>query len=115
KALGATRSRVLLHFLTQIMVLTLIGIGLGVALSTTISMAVLPLLGPMIGMRLAPIVDGPSIVSSAAFGLLTSFLFAYLPLNRAEAMRPAQLFRSAVSAAGGTTGRQLLRPRMLLP
>lgn len=116
KALGATRSRVLLHFLTQVLVLTVVGIALGVVLSTTLTMVVLPLLGPMIGMRLAPIVDETSIVSSAAFGLLTSFLFAYLPLNRAEAMRPAQLFRSAVSAGGGPMSRRLLlRPRTLLP
>lgn len=116
KALGATRSRVMLHFLTQILVLTLIGIVLGIAIGITFTMAVLPVLGPMVGIPLTPTIDAPSILSSTAFGLLTGFLFAYLPLNRAESMRPAQLFRSAVSAAGGGRTRLLwLRPRTLLP
>jgi putative ABC transport system permease protein len=116
KALGAVRSRVLLHFLTQVLILTLVGIALGLALSMTFTVALLPLIEPMIGMGLTPIIDGSSMASSAAFGLLTSFLFAYLPLTRVEAMRPAQLFRSAVSAAGvGTSRRLLLQPRTLLP
>ena len=116
KALGATRSRVMLHFLTQILVLTFVGIVLGIAIGVTFTMAVLPVLGPMVGIPLTPTIDVPSILSSTAFGLLTGFLFAYLPLNRAEAMRPAQLFRSAVSAAGGPRSRLLwLRPRTFLP
>jgi putative ABC transport system permease protein len=115
KALGAERNRVLLHFMTQVLVLTLVGIGLGSALSLTFTTVLLPLLGPLIGMTLGPIIDGPSIVSSFAFGLLTSFLFAYVPLTHVEAMRPAQLFRSQGPAAGSRASRRLLQPRLLLP
>lgn len=116
KALGATRSRVILHFLTQILVLTLVGIVLGVVVGTAFTLLVLPLLGPMVGIPLTPTIDGPSILSSTAFGLLTGFLFGYLPLSRAEAMRPAQLFRSTESAAGGPGSvNLLLQPRTLLP
>lgn len=116
KALGATRSRVMLHFLTQVLVLTLIGVFLGIAISATFTLAVLPLLGPMVGLPLTPAIDAQSILSSTAFGLLAGFLFAYLPLNRADAMRPAQLFRSAGSVVSGPKGvALLLRPRTLLP
>ncbi|MBU1304876.1 MAG: ABC transporter permease, partial [Alphaproteobacteria bacterium] len=116
KALGATRGRVMLHFLTQIIVLTMIGIVLGLAVGVGFTMAVLPLLGPTVGLPLTPTIDARSILSSTAFGLLTGFLFAYLPLNRAEALRPAQLFRSAASVTGGSGRLQhLLRPRTLLP
>jgi putative ABC transport system permease protein len=116
KALGATRSRVLQHFLIQVLVLTLVGIALGLALSMSVTMALLPLIGPIIGVDLTPTIDGPSMASSTAFGLLTSFLFAYLPVTRVEAMRPAQLFRSAVSGSGPVTQLGLLmRPQVLLP
>ncbi|UJW87284.1 ABC transporter permease [Devosia sp. SL43] len=116
KALGAESNRVLLHFLIQVLILTLVGITLGLALSLTSTVALLPRIGPMIGMGLMPIIDGPSIAASVAFGLLTSFLFAYLPLTRVEAMRPAQLFRSTVSSSGKAMHlRVLLQPRVLLP
>lgn len=116
KALGATRSRVMGHFLTQILVLTAIGIVLGIAIGGAFTLVALPVLAPLMGIALVPIIDLASMASSIVFGLLTGFIFAYLPLNRAQSMSPAQLFRSAVSAAGGPAGwRLLLQPQTSLP
>ncbi|MBN9317003.1 MAG: ABC transporter permease [Devosia sp.] len=116
KALGGTRRRVLLHFLIQLLALTLVGIALGIAAGTAIALFALPLLGPAIGLKLAPLLDLPSIAASVAFGLLAGFLFAYLPLSRAETLRPAQLFRSAAASAGAASSwRVLLKPHILVP
>jgi len=116
KALGATRWRVLLHFLIQLLVLTIVGILAGIVASISITLLALPLLGPAIGLQLTPTVDLSSMAASVAFGLLAGFLFAYLPLSRAEALRPAQLFRSAVSSAGTPASwRLLLQPHILVP
>lgn len=38
---------------------------------------------------------------ASGFGLLVGLAFAFLPLKRAEALRPALLFRAAGAAAEG--------------
>src|SRR5690606_23843410 len=44
------------------------------------------------------------------------FAFGYLPLHRAQALKPALLFRSAGSSIAGETGwRDLVRPGLWLP
>ncbi len=116
KALGATRTRVLLHFLTQVMVLTGVGIALGAGVGAALTLVALPYLGPALGLPLTPTIDWPSLGSAAVFGLLIGFTFAYLPLHRAQAMRPALLFRSVGGAAEARAGwRDWLRPGVMLP
>lgn len=116
KALGATGSRILTHFLTQVLVLTLAGIALGLILGGLITLVALPILGDLLSIDLPPVIDIPSLLTASGFGLLVGFAFAFLPLKRAEALRPAMLFRSAGSAAeGGLSWRDMLRPGLLVP
>ena len=116
KALGATRSRVLLHFLIQVMILTGAGIVLGAGVGAALTLVALPYLGPALGLPLSPTVDWPSLGSAAVFGLLIGFTFAYLPLHRAQAVRPAMLFRAVGGAPVGRLGwRERLQPGVILP
>ncbi|MBK8084382.1 MAG: FtsX-like permease family protein [Devosia sp.] len=116
KALGATGARITAHFLTQVMLLVAIGIVLGLALGAALTLAALPVLGDLLGVDLPPVLDGPSLLTAAGFGLLTGFAFGYLPLRRARKLRPALLFRSAGAAAEGALGwRDLVAPGLLLP
>lgn len=116
KALGATGPRILVHFLTQVMLLTLAGIALGLPLGTALSMLILPILGGLLGLSLPPVVDIATLWTAAGFGALTGFAFGYLPLVRAEQLKPALLFRSAGSAVEGGLGwRDLIRPGLWLP
>lgn len=116
KALGATGPRILVHFLTQVMLLTIVGIVLGLILGTALTMAILPILGSLLGLSLPPVVDTTTLWTAAGFGLLTGFAFGYLPLRRAEKLKPALLFRSAGSAVeGGLDWRDLLKPGLWLP
>ena len=116
KALGATSSRILVHFLAQVVLLTLAGIALGLVLGALVTLLALPILGGLLGINLAPIIDVPSLVVAAGFGLLVGLAFAFLPLKRAEALRPALLFRAAGAAVEGGLGwRAMLRPGFWLP
>ncbi len=116
KSLGATGARILFHFLAQTMVLTAVGIVFGSALGALLTLAVLPILGSTVGLSLTPTVDLPSLAQAGIFGVLIGFAFAYIPLYRAQAMRPALLFRAAGTAVGGQLGwRGMLRPQVALP
>lgn len=116
KALGATGPRILVHFLTQVMLLTLAGIILGLILGTLLTMVLLPILGSLLGLSLPPVVDVVTLWTAAGFGALTGFAFGYLPLRRAEKLKPALLFRSAGSAVeGGLDWRDMLKPGLWLP
>lgn len=116
KALGATGPRILVHFLTQVMLLTFAGIVLGLLLGVLLTMVLLPILGSLLGLGLPPVVDVATLWTAAGFGALTGFAFGYLPLRRAEKLKPALLFRSAGSAVeGGLDWRDLLKPGLWLP
>ena len=75
KALGATGPRILVHFLTQVMLLTLAGIILGLLLGTLLTMVLLPILGGLLGLGLPPVVDIVTLWTAAGFGALTGFAF----------------------------------------
>ncbi len=116
KALGATGPRILFHFLVQVMLLTGAGIALGLILGTVLSLLILPIVGGLLGVGLAAVVDVPTLWTAAGFGALTGFAFGYLPLVRAGRLKPALLFRSAGSAVEGGLGwRNLARPGVWLP
>src|SRR5690606_9796963 len=53
---------------------------------------------------------------ASAFGILVGLAFAFLPLKRAETLRPALLFRAAGSGVEGGLGwRDLARPGLWAP
>jgi putative ABC transport system permease protein len=116
KALGATGNRVLGHFLVQVMAMTVVGIVLGTLAAGALTLGALPVLGAMMELALHTTIDPRPIFTAAGFGLLIGFLFAYPPLVRALATRPAELFRTL----GGTTVRAgrwhyLLQPLFIVP
>jgi putative ABC transport system permease protein len=116
RSLGATGRRLTVHFLTQIMVLGLIGTVGGIVLGAISTLAVLPVLGSYLSISLPPAVFPLPLLTAAAFGLVIAFVFAYLPLVAASRLKPATLFR----AVGGTGGerlrvRALLRPSVGAP
>lgn len=116
KALGATSTRILTHFLAQVIVLTLVGIVLGIVLGSAITAIAIPIVGALLGINLPLLIDPASTLIASAFGLLVGFTFAFLPLKRAQTLRPALLFRAAGSAVEGGLGwRDLLNPGLWVP
>lgn len=116
KALGATSRRILVHFLTQVLLISVVGILLGLILGAILTLIALPLIANLVGLRLSIVIDLPSLATAAGFGLLTALAFGYLPLWRAQKLRPALLFRSAGSAVeGGLRLSDYIRPQLWVP
>ncbi len=116
RSLGATNARILVHLLTQVKVLVLAGIVLGLLLGIGITFVALPIIGRLLAIDLPAVVDPVSMLTAAGFGLLVGLAFAWLPLRRAQTLKPALLFRTAGSATGGGLARRdLLDWRLWLP
>ncbi len=115
RSLGATGNRILVHFLTQVGVLTAIGVGLGVLLGGASSMLMLPLLGRALGVNLPALVEPAPLLTATGFGVLAGFAYSYLPLVRAQKISPALLFRSLGSIMPRSVWREMIRPAVLLP
>jgi len=116
KALGATGAQIMAHFLFQVMLLTLVGSVLGLILGSLLTLVALPILGGLLKLTLPAVLDPGTLLTAAGFGLLVGFAFGYLPLRRAQKLKPALLFRSAGSAVEGGLGwRDYFRPGLWLP
>lgn len=115
RSLGASRWRVLVHFLVQVLALGLIGVGIGIAVGVTIGLVVLPAVGEAIGIPLARELDLLAVLVAGAVGLLTAFAFSYLPLVQAQMVSPANLFRSKGLGAPRIDWRKFLASGELLP
>jgi putative ABC transport system permease protein len=99
-----------------VLLLTVAGIILGLILGAVVTVLGLPILGNILSIGLPPVIDAPSLLTASGFGLLVGFAFAFLPLKRAETLRPALLFRAAGSAVeGGLRWRDMLRPSFFVP
>ncbi len=113
RSLGASRLRVLVHFLVQVLALGLIGVAIGVAIGVTIGLVVLPAIGDAIGIPLVRAIDLPAILIAGSVGIITAFAFSYLPLVQAQMVSPASLFRARGLGAPPIHWRQLLSPALL--
>jgi len=94
RSLGATGPRIVVHFLTQISVLSLAGVLAGVVLGAVASLTLMPIIGRALGADLPRALDPIPFLAAAAFGLLVSFAFSYVPLMRTRRVSPALLFRA---------------------
>lgn len=115
RSLGATGARIMVHFLTQIGVLTGIGVAIGVTLGALSSLLALPILGQALGVNLPPILEPVPLATAAGFGVLAGFAFSYLPLVRAQKVKPTTLFRSLGSTMPTAALSEMLQPLVLLP
>lgn len=115
RSLGATGGRIMVHFLSQIMVLTVIGVLLGMGLGALTSLIALPILSDMLAINLPPSLDLPSLLLAGAFGLLIGFAFALLPLRGAQKLKPASLFRASGGGGQRLDWRDIAAPRTSVP
>ncbi|MEX0349462.1 MAG: ABC transporter permease [Paracoccaceae bacterium] len=101
RTLGADRNTVFGVYFIQIGVLSVLGIGIGLVIGAGAPLA----LGPLIQSRLpipADFTIYPAPLGEAAiYGILTALIFTLWPLARTEDIRPATLFRDAVTGLQG--------------
>lgn len=115
RSLGATSARIMVHFLTQVVLLSAGGVLLGLILGAATSLVALPILSGMLSLDLAPSVDVGSLLVAAAFGMLIAVTFALLPLRGAQKLKPASLFRSSGDDNTHLAWRDLVAWRTAVP
>ena len=101
KCLGAPANLIFRVYLLQVMLISSLGVCLGVVLATIAPALALDILGAYITVPLTLSVYPIPLAIAAGFGLVTSFLFALWPLAKAEEVRAAHLFRSLVEMPQG--------------
>jgi putative ABC transport system permease protein len=99
RSMGATRSRVFLHFFSQVGALAAVGVGIGLVIGASVALIAIPIVGRAVGVSLAPQLYAQPLLVAAGVGLVTAFAFAYLPLQQAQDIRPVTLFRAKGLAA----------------
>ncbi len=115
RSLGATGARIMVHFFTQVGLLSLVGIALGLIIGAALTAAALPILGGILGIDLGPSVEWGSLANALGFGVLAAFAFSYLPLVRAQKLKPAMLFRTVGTSVQNLKARDYFDPLLLLP
>ena len=97
KALGASGSRVFSIYLTQVMILALIGGAIGAVLGAALPFAVSWIFGAIIPLPLIPALHPSEMALATLYGLLTALAFALWPLGRAHDVPVGALFRDVVA------------------
>ena len=106
KALGATADRVFAIYLTQVMLLAIIGSLIGLAAGAALPFVIVGAFGKLLPLPVVPALHAGELALSLIYGLLTALAFALWPLGRIHDVPVAALFRDTVS---GETHRPRLR------
>lgn len=106
KALGAGGRRVFAIYLTQVMLMAVIGGIIGAALGAMVPFAVSWTVGALIPFPIVPALHPADLLLALLYGLLTALAFALWPLGRAHDVPVGALFRDVVTPQTG-------RPRLI--
>jgi putative ABC transport system permease protein len=96
KTLGASRSVVFGIYLTQIGVLAVLGVAIGLIMGAGIPVLAGPLLAEQLPVPANFTIYWEPIVEAAIYGMLTALIFTLWPLARAIDIRAAGLFRDEI-------------------
>lgn len=115
KCVGATNRKVLAVFLSQMMILSLLGSALGVLLGYAVQLLMPQVVGQVVDLAIEMDLDPVVAVQGLAVGLVTALLFTLLPLSAIADVKPALVFRRemAESRPRPTWGRRLRTAALL--
>lgn len=100
KAVGATGRDVFAIYLTQVIVLALIGAAIGLALGAAMPFALVGLFGQLLPLPVVAALHPGELALSLVYGLLTALAFGLWPLAQVRDVPVAMLFREAATADG---------------
>ncbi|MCF6316100.1 MAG: FtsX-like permease family protein [Marinosulfonomonas sp.] len=95
KTLGADGRTIFQIYMIQIGVLTVLGVGLGVAFGALVPLAFSPLIAAALPIPADFTLHFEPLFQAAVYGFLTAILFTLWPLAKARDVRAASLFRDA--------------------
>jgi len=98
KALGATGRDVFTIYLTQVIVLAVIGSVIGLAAGAALPFIIVGLFGKLLPLPVVPALHPGELLLSLVYGLLTALAFGLWPLGRVHDVAVAALFREAVAS-----------------
>lgn len=97
KALGASGRRVFAIYLTQVLMLALVGGIIGTALGAILPFAISFIFGAIIPLPIMPSLHAGELFLALVYGLVTALAFALWPLGRAHDVPVGALFREGVT------------------
>jgi putative ABC transport system permease protein len=96
KSLGAPAGQVVAIYLTQVMIIALIGIAIGLAVGAALPFGLTRAFGHLLPLPIAPALAPAELGIALLYGVLTALVFAIFPLGRAHDVPVAGLFRDGV-------------------
>lgn len=100
KTLGAERRTIFGVYALQVLILSLVGIAVGLVLGLGLTLGAAPLISARLPVPAEFGVYGTPLAEAALYGALIAALFTLWPLTRTEEVRAAGLFRDVGHAAG---------------
>ena len=98
KAVGATGRDVFSIYLTQVVVLALVGSIIGLVAGAALPFIIVNVFGKLLPLPVEPALHGDELALSLVYGLLTALAFGLWPLGRVHDVPVAALFRDIVSS-----------------
>ncbi|MGC1564349.1 MAG: FtsX-like permease family protein [Bradyrhizobium sp.] len=98
KAMGATGRDVFAIYLTQVVVLALVGSAIGLAAGAALPFIIVDVFGRVLPLPVVPAVHADELALSLVYGLATALAFGLWPLGRVHDVPVATLFREAVTS-----------------
>ena len=98
KALGATGRDVFTIYLTQVILLAIVGSIIGLALGAALPFVIVGVFGKLLPLPVIPALHPDELALSFIYGLLTAMAFGLWPLGRVHDVPVAALFREAVTS-----------------
>jgi putative ABC transport system permease protein len=98
KALGATGRDVFTIYLTQVVVLAVIGSVIGLAAGAALPFVIVGMFGKLLPLPVVPALHPDELLLSFVYGLLTALAFGLWPLGRVHDVPVAALFREAATS-----------------
>ena len=108
KSLGAPAPLIFWVYFLQVMILTAIGISIGLTLAVLTPWVAKLLLSNMVAVPIEAHIFPLPLMAAAGFGLLTSIGFSVWPLGKAREVKPSQLFRSLITVPTGRPKKRYL-------
>ncbi|MFC4170717.1 ABC transporter permease [Microvirga sp. GCM10011540] len=96
KSLGAPGGQVVMLYLTQVMMIAAVGIGIGLLVGAALPFVVTGLFGHLLPIPIQPTLAWAELGVALLYGVLTALVFALAPLGRAHDVQVSGLFRDQI-------------------